>query len=122
MEPESRIHSSSRSRRSSGGDMKKKGLHRKSSAYKDIKRSKQLFLAGVLVSLFWFLINIFKFYRSPLLEMVVKVMWLPMLIILFLIPIICLLFLLRKKFNPKSFYLYAIILCFITIIYVAAIS
>ena len=120
MDSESKTHRSRRARHSSSGENKKRGLHRKSPAYKEIKRSKKVFLAAVIVCVFWVLMNLFKFYKSPFLEMIVKVLWLPMLIILFLIPIVCLLFLLRKKFNPKSYYLYALILCFLTIIFVAA--
>ena len=122
MDSDSNIQRSSHRRRRSSGESKSKGLHRKSPAYKDIKRSKKFFLAAVIVSAFWLFINIFKFYKSPILEVVVKVLWLPMLIILFLIPIICLLFLLKKKFNPRSYYLYGLILCLITIILVAATS
>lgn len=120
MESDSKIRRSSHTRRSSSGDSKKRGLHRKSPAYKDRERAKKLFYASLIVSIFWVLISIFKFYKSPVMAMVIKVMWLPMLIILFLLPIVCLLFLLRKKFNPKSFYLYALILSFLTIIFVVA--
>lgn len=116
------LEKSTRSRQHSSGSEKRKGLHRKSSAYKDIKRSKKIFYFALGVSGFWYLINIFKFYKSPILELVIKILWLPMLIILFLIPIICFLFIFRKKFNPKSFYFYALILCFLTIIFVVATS
>ena len=108
--------------RSRSGENKNRGLHRKSSAYKDKERGKKFFYASLAVSSFWFLINIFKFYKSPILAIVIKVLWLPMLIILFLIPIICLLLIVKKKFNPRSFYLYSLILCFITMIFVAIVS
>ena len=119
MESDPKIHRTSSARRSSSAEGKKRGLHRKSSAYKDIKRSKKIFFTAVVVCSFWLLINVFKFYKSEVLAIVVKILFFPMLIILFLIPIVCLLFLLRKKFNAKSYYFYSLILCFITIIFVA---
>lgn len=122
MTSESNIRRSSHEHRSSEGEKKKRGLHRKSSAYKDIKRGKKFFLAAVIVSAFWVMIGIFKFYKSPVLQVVINVLLIPMLVILFLIPIICLLFLLKKKFDAKSYYLYALILCFLTIIFVIAFS
>ena len=120
MDLDSKRQRTKRTHRSKGEDGKKKGLHRKSPAYKDIKRSKKIFLAAVIVSVFSIFINVFKFYKSDVLAFIAKVLWLPMLIILFIIPIVCLLFIVRKKFNPKSYYLYALILCFLTIIFVAA--
>ena len=121
MDSNSNIHRSTRHHKSSGTKRTRrriKGPHPKSTAYKELKRSRGLFIAAVIVSAFWFFISVFKFLGNPTIAEVIQFLWLPMLIILFIIPIVCLLLLLRKKFNPKSYYFYALIVCSVTIVYV----
>lgn len=125
MDSNSNIHRSTRHHKSSGTKRtrkRRKGPHPKSAAYKELKRSRGLFLAAVIVSVFWFIIGVFKFHGTPIIEEVIQFLWLPMLIILFIIPIVCLLLLLRKKFNPKSYYFYSLIICSVTILYVTVLG
>lgn len=119
MTSESNIQRSRHKHRSSGV-VQKKGLHKKSVAYKEREISKKVFYAAMAVCAFWYFTNLVNLNNYHILDVIVKLLWLPMLIILYLIPIICLLVLIGKKFNFRSFYFYALILCFVTILFVVA--
>lgn len=105
---------------SSGSSSKRrKGLHPKSSAYKDLKKSKKVFKISLLVAVLLFLIDFFKIYKNEVGSVIYKILYFPLLAILFVIPVFSMISLMKKKFNPRSYYLYALILSIFTLIFVA---
>lgn len=55
-------------------------------------------------------------YRFKITGAIFEILWLPMLIIIFVIPVVSLLFLFREKFSFRSFYLYSSIVSVLSIV------
>lgn len=117
-----KVRKSSQSSPGSSHRRSKSGLHRKSRAYKELKRGQQFLTAGVLISLFFYLGTLFNVQRVPVVSDVYRFMFLPVLISLFVLPIVCMLLLMKKKFDFFSYYFYTFCVCLVAIIFVAIVS
>jgi len=78
--------------------------------YKNSLLSKILFASGILVFLFWLAGRFLDVYRVAVVGAIFEMVWLIMLLMLFVLPVISLIFLIKEKFNYRSFYLYTIII------------
>lgn len=79
------------------------------------KKQKTIFALSIAVMLFWVLAHTVDLYQYKVLGAVFEMMWFPMIIMLFLLPVINLTMLLKKSLNLKAFWIYALLLNAITV-------
>ncbi len=85
-------------------------------SFKNTRKSKILFLFSVLVFVFWLLGQIINIYRFAAVGAIFELFWFPMLAMLFVLPIMSLIFWVKEKFNLRSFYLFTILIVSTTIL------
>ena len=88
-----------------------------SGIFKNSKKGKIIFITGILVSIYWILGQVIKVYDVAFLGALFEMLWLPALAMLFLLPILSMLLWVKEKFNPRSLYLYAILLICATVLF-----
>lgn len=69
-----------------------------------------VFIASIIVLLFWFLGQAGDVYRYAWLGALFEILSLPMLAGLFALPVVSFVLLIKNKFNPRSLYLYSFII------------
>ena len=78
--------------------------------------SKIIFTLSIVVFGFWSAGQVIDVYRYPAVGSIFEILWLFMLLMLFILPIIALVFLIKEKFSFKSLYLYTIIVTVLLIL------
>ncbi|WP_340111889.1 hypothetical protein [Maribellus mangrovi] len=76
-----------------------------------------VFLLAIVVSAFWVFGRYYDFYMSDFTGAIFELLWLPMLGMVFFIPIFSAFFWVKAKFSLKSLYFYTLLLCLATIVY-----
>ncbi len=84
--------------------------------FKNSHLSKLIFTLSITVFGFWSAGQIIDVYRYPAVGAIFEILWLFMLLMLFTLPIIALVFLIKEKFSFKSLYLYSIIVTVLVIL------
>ena len=87
-----------------------------STPFKNSRTSKIVFLLSIIVSGFWWLGQVVNVYSFDVVGVVFEIFWLPVLALLFVLPIISLILLLKEKINIRSLYVYSTLLGFTTIL------
>ncbi|WP_026839389.1 hypothetical protein [Gillisia sp. JM1] len=77
-------------------------------------KSKIVFILSFLTSAFWCLVQFIDVYHFAVVGAVFEILWLPMIIALFILPILTLIFWGIDKFNLKSFNFYSFIITMAT--------
>lgn len=85
--------------------------------FKNSRTGKIFFILSVFVSGYWWMGQVINVYNSALTGAIFEILWLPFLLILFVLPIISLILLLKEKFDVRSFNIYSIIISVITILF-----
>ena len=62
-----------------------------------------LFFASLFTAVFWVVANLFNVDEVSLVGVIFELLWLPMLAGMFVLPIVCVFFLLKEKFHLRSF-------------------
>jgi hypothetical protein len=73
------------------------------------KMSKIIFLLSILVAVFWLIGQWTNVYHFAFVGAIYEILWLPMLTLLFLLPLLSIFFLFREKFNARSPYIYSLL-------------
>ncbi len=76
-----------------------------------------ILIMSILVSGFWWLGQVINVYRFALVGAIYEILWLPVLAMLFILPIISLILWVKGKFNLGSLYLYSILIVVATILF-----
>lgn len=84
--------------------------------FNNSRTSKIVLILSVLVSGFWGLGQVINVYRFALVGAIFELLWLPMLAMIFILPIMSLRFLVKEQFNVRSLYLYSILIVVATIL------
>jgi len=71
-------------------------------------------MLSLLTSILWCLGQIIDVYRFAAVGAIFEIIWLPMMLLLVLLPIISFFHLAKEKFNPKSLYLYSFVIIIAT--------
>lgn len=71
---------------------------------------------SVVVSVFWYIGRITDIYRSAIVGAVFEILWLPMIGMLFLLPVIAVFSLIKEKFSFRSLHLYSILILALTLL------
>jgi hypothetical protein len=69
---------------------------------------------SILVSIFWICSRFVNVYRFALVGAIFEILWLPMILMLFCLPVISCFYLFKEKFSIHSTYLYAVLLMLFT--------
>lgn len=85
--------------------------------FKNSRTGKIFFILSVIVSGYWWIGQVINVYNSALTGAIFEILWLPFLLILFVLPIISLILLVKEKFDVRSFNIYSIIISVITILF-----
>lgn len=65
---------------------------------------------SVFVLLFVGLSRLLNVYQISYVGAIFEILWLPVILLLFILPVLSLIYWIQDKFNPKSIYLYSIVL------------
>ena len=65
---------------------------------------------SVFVLLFVGLSRLLNVYQISYVGAIFEILWLPVILLLFILPLLSLIYWIQEKFNPKSIYLYSIVL------------
>jgi len=85
-------------------------------AFENSRNNKIIFIVSLLVSSFWLLGNNINVYYYALAGAIIEILWLPMVALLFLLPIVSLIFFWKDKFNLGSLALYSAFVMIMTIL------
>lgn len=86
------------------------------SVINDSRLGKGIFLLTLLASVFWIVTKLVPVYESKITGAVYEMLWLPVVIILFILPIFSFLLWAGEKFRIKSAHLFSIILAALAIL------
>ena len=75
-----------------------------------------IFLASLLVPLFWLLGQLINVYKTAWVGAVFELLWLPMILLLFTLPVLAAIYWSRAKFNFRSLYFYSLVILTIGIV------
>lgn len=75
-----------------------------------MQKQKTIFLLSLLVTIFWNSSQLFNVYKIAAIGALFEFLWLPMLMLLFSVPIISFVFWVKDKFNLRSLYFYSFLL------------
>jgi hypothetical protein len=78
--------------------------------FRNKKQSRIVFLLSVFVAVYWWLGKTLDVYQTKLGGAIFEILWLPMIILLFALPIVCIGFFVKDKFNLWSLYLYSLLI------------
>jgi hypothetical protein len=84
--------------------------------FKNSKTSKIVFMLSIIVAGYWWLGQFINVYSIALVGAIFEILWLPTLVLLFVLPIISLISLVKEKFTIKSLYIYSMLICVTTIL------
>jgi hypothetical protein len=84
--------------------------------FKNSSLSKIFFVLSIIVFAYWSVGQIINVYRFAVVGAIYEILWLFMLLMLFVLPIMALIFLIKEKFSFRSLYLYTIIIAVINIL------
>jgi len=79
-----------------------------------------VFFLALLSSAFWIISRFVDFNQRGAVSVITEILWLPMLGMLFFLPIISMLLWIKGKNGLQSLYLYAFLLCLATIVFMFA--
>lgn len=78
--------------------------------------SRMIFLFTIAAGIFWIVGKSINVYSWPVVGAIFEILWLPSLIILFILPIISFVYWVNEKFKLKSFNLYSLILAIVVVL------
>ena len=85
--------------------------------FKVSRSGKIVLISAILVSLFWWLTKTVDIYKSAIVGAIFEILWLPMLALLFILPVISLFFWRKDKFSARSLFLYSMLIGLTTAIW-----
>jgi hypothetical protein len=87
-----------------------------STPFKNSRTSKIVLLLSIIVSAYWWLGQVINVYSFAVVGVIFEIFWLPVLALLFVLPIISMILLLKEKINIRSLYVYSTLLGVTTIL------
>lgn len=78
--------------------------------------AKIIFSLSVLTAFFWCSVMLVDIYHFAIVGAIYEILWLPMLLLIYIMPIVVFVFLLKTKFNLKSWLTYSFLLLALTIV------
>jgi len=85
--------------------------------FENSRTSKIVFILSIIVSGYWWLGQVINVYSFALVGAIFEILWLPVLAMLFVLPIISLILLIKENVNLRSLYIYSILIGVATILF-----
>ena len=82
------------------------------------KMPQLLITLSLLTAIFWFLAQSVDVYFFTVTGAIFEILWLPMIILVYVLPIISLIFMIKEKFKLKSLSFYSFLILGATILYI----
>jgi hypothetical protein len=82
------------------------------------KFSKIVLMSAILISLFWWLAKTVEIYKSAVLGAIFEILWLPMLVLLFILPVISFILWQKDKFSARSLFLFSMLIGVTTAVWI----
>ena len=95
----------------------KKFMKENSTPFKNSRTSKIVFILSIIASGFWWLAKGINVYSDAIVGAMFELLWLPVLGMLFLLPIMSLVLLVKERVNLRSLYIYSILIGMATIFF-----
>lgn len=86
-----------------------------SAPFKNSIAGKVVFILSLFVSGFWWLVQFVDVYRFAVVGAIFELLWLPSVAMLYGLPVISLILLIKEKLNIRSLYIYSILIAAATI-------
>jgi hypothetical protein len=86
-----------------------------STPFKNTQTSKMVFSLSIVASGYWWLAKGINVYSNPIVGAIFEILWLPILGMLFLLPILSMTLLIKERVNVRSLYIYSILINITTI-------
>lgn len=80
-------------------------------------QGKIILVLSFLVLVYWVVANSIDVYQYPAVGAIYEILWLPMLLLFFALPIINLVMWVKNKFSLKKIWLYALLINSLTVLY-----
>jgi ABC-type transport system involved in cytochrome c biogenesis permease subunit len=77
-----------------------------------------IFKVSIAVCGFWILSQLVNVYRFAVVGALFEILWLPMFALLYALPVVSFIFLIRDKFRFRSLYLYSFLINLITLLFI----
>lgn len=87
------------------------------SSFKNSKTGKIVFLLSIVVAGYWWLGQVINVYRYAFVGALFEILWLPVLLMLVVLPIISVIMLIKEKVNIRSLYIYSFLISVTTIFF-----
>ena len=81
------------------------------------KISKIIFLVSIIASINWVLGRTINVYHFAVVGAIFEMLWLPVLALIFILPVASLIFWIKDKFNFRSLNLYSVLIILLTIMF-----
>jgi hypothetical protein len=85
-------------------------MENESTVFKNSGLSRIFFILSVVGLIFCILGQVTDVYRYKVTGAIFEILWLPMLLIIFVLPVISAVFLIKERLNPRSLYLYSFLI------------
>ena len=86
-------------------------------SFKNPRTDKIVFILSIIVSGYWWLGQVVNVYTFAFAGAVFEILWFPALLILFVLPILSLIMLIKEKGNVRSLFIYSMLISFTTILF-----
>lgn len=85
--------------------------------FKNTKTSALVFVLAILISAFWILGQRIDLYHYAIIGVIFELLWLPLIALIFLVPVFSFIRWWKEKFNFRSLYLYSFLITVIALVY-----
>jgi hypothetical protein len=85
--------------------------------FKNSRTSKIVFILSILASGFWWLAKGINVYRFAIVGAIYELLWIPVLGMLFLLPVMSLVLFVKERVSLRSLYIYSILIVLATIFF-----
>lgn len=85
--------------------------------FKILRTDKKVLILSIIVSGYWWLGHCINLYSYAFVGAIFEILWFPFLLILFALPIISMILLIKEKVYFRSLYIYSILIGIITILF-----
>ncbi len=85
---------------------------------KQTSAPKIIFAASLFTALFWFTAQLVDVYHFAVTGAIFELLWLPMIMAIFVMPVVALVYWIVDKFRLKSLYFYSLLLLLATALFI----
>ena len=88
--------------------------------FRNSRESRSVLILSLIVSAFWFLAYLVDVYHFAVTGAIFELLWLPMIVMIFTLPVLSLFLWFKESFNLKSHYLHSMLVIALVALYMIA--